>query len=149
MSRTTETNRRTIEPTSEPINLLSTSAARTYTHVHPVLLSAYFYIQFPTLVTSPVSTLLWDLLPLSFLQITYAITCLPPTKSIGSNSSVPAKAPSALKPKASKPAAYNRATPAQKSWHDLPNKITVCFLILRTCENLTCTIAVPLGPRSK
>ena len=82
---------RKLVPTSQPISLLPTPEANVYTHVHPILLLTLYYFRFPSLVASPVSTLLSSLIPLSILQITYTVLCLPPTPSGSRSASAPAK----------------------------------------------------------
>ena len=67
-----------ITPTTSPITLTPTAISHTFAHVHPCLLLSFYYIQFPSLVADPISTLWTSLLPITLLQIGYAITCLPP-----------------------------------------------------------------------
>ena len=74
-----ETKPRTLEPLSQPISVLSSDAAHLYTHVHPILLLAPFYVLFPRLVNDPVRTLSWTIVPLSIFQVAYCMTCLPPS----------------------------------------------------------------------
>lgn len=69
---------RRITPTSQPIPLLSTPLARTYTHIHPLLLLTLSYLRFPSLVASPVPTLLSSLLLHAAAQLLWVVTCLPP-----------------------------------------------------------------------
>ncbi|MCJ1246202.1 Glycosylphosphatidylinositol (GPI) anchor assembly protein [Trapelia coarctata] len=113
---------RTINPTSQPITLLSTPTARTFAHLHPVLLSAYYYLHFSSLVATPVPTLFADLVPLSLLQLAYAITCLPPTKSI-STTATPAQ-----KTKTGKPKRAQRER--ERAWEGLPSKLSTALLAL-------------------
>jgi len=75
-----ELKSRKLHSTSVPIDVLPTEAARLYTHIHPFLVLGVYYIRFNALVADPVSTLLTSLLPLSFLQISYVVTCLPAAK---------------------------------------------------------------------
>ena len=119
MTSTAETKSPIIVPISQPIQLQSTPAGRTFTHLHPVLLLAYYYLRFPSLVADPISTLFADLIPLSLFQLAYAIICLPPTKSISAD-------PLTAKSKPSKATSHKRpqATP-RTPWEDLPRKITV------------------------
>ncbi|KAI9664893.1 MAG: Glycosylphosphatidylinositol (GPI) anchor assembly protein [Bathelium mastoideum] len=63
--------------TTGPIEIRATDAARLYTHVHPALLLAGYFVQFRSIVADPVVALTSGLLPLSLLQISYLITCLP------------------------------------------------------------------------
>lgn len=72
---------RKVVPTTPPISILSTDAARTFTHIHPVLLLAFYYFRFPFLVASPVPVLFGHLLPVSLIQIAYVTICLPPLNS--------------------------------------------------------------------
>lgn len=62
----------------EPTNLLPTSIARTYSHVHPVLVFGLFMSSFSALVFDPVTSLTTLLPPLAVLQAVYCILCLPP-----------------------------------------------------------------------
>ena len=65
-------------PTLKPVQLLDSSIAQLYTHIHPFLvLSAYFF-QFPSIVADPVATLSSMLLPLGAAQVAYSVLCLPP-----------------------------------------------------------------------
>lgn len=64
---------------SLPIQLLSTDLARFVTHAHLATILSVYYIRFPALVADPTSTLLQSLLPLSIIQITYTVCCLPAT----------------------------------------------------------------------
>lgn len=82
---------RKLVPTSQPISLLITTEANVYTHVHPFLILILYYIRFPSLVASPVPTLLSSLIPLSILQITYTVLCLPPTANGSRSASTPSK----------------------------------------------------------
>ncbi len=68
---------------SLPIELLPTDLARIVSQAHPALLLSAYYLRFPALVTDPVSTLLNSLLPLTAIQIAYAVICLP---AVGSTS---------------------------------------------------------------
>ncbi|KAI9874824.1 MAG: Glycosylphosphatidylinositol (GPI) anchor assembly protein [Pleopsidium flavum] len=76
----TELKPRKLQSTSVPIDALPTQAARLYTHIHPFLVLGVYYIRFSALVVDPVSTLLTSLIPLSILQVSYVVTCLPPAK---------------------------------------------------------------------
>lgn len=68
--------------TSQPenahaIEILPTSVAQTYSHVHPTVLLALYSLRFSSVVADPVSTL-WSDLPLyTALQTAYVVTCLP------------------------------------------------------------------------
>ncbi|KAI9858464.1 MAG: Glycosylphosphatidylinositol (GPI) anchor assembly protein [Vezdaea acicularis] len=64
-------------PVLGPIELLHTNGARTFTHIHPILLLTAYYLQFSALVADPVSGLLASLLPLAIIQTCYIVTCLP------------------------------------------------------------------------
>ena len=131
MSTKMESKARTIVPASQPIDLLPSPAARAYSHVHPVLLSAYYYLRFPSLVANPVSTLTTDLLPIGVLCLGYAVLCLPHTKSISTTASS-SKPPAIPRPKTPKALGYKRSQPAsQKPWHDLSSKFCVCVPSLR------------------
>ncbi|KAF9887727.1 Glycosylphosphatidylinositol (GPI) anchor assembly protein [Aspergillus nanangensis] len=65
-----------------PASILSTPLAKTYATIHPFLLLTLLAIRFNALVSSPVDTLLRDLLPLAALQLAYVVICLPPAGTI-------------------------------------------------------------------
>jgi GPI biosynthesis protein family Pig-F len=69
------------KPSVPPIDFLSSTAARTYAHIHPALLLSLYVMRFPGLVADPVSNLLLGLPFLAALQGTYVVTCLPPAGS--------------------------------------------------------------------
>ena len=93
---------RKLIPISQPISLLPTPEANVYSHIHPVLLLSLYYLRFPSLVASPVPTLLSDLVPLSILQITYTVLCLPPTASGSKSAGTPSKKPKSKRGSAAK-----------------------------------------------
>ena len=68
---------RKLIPISQTISVLPTNLARLYTHIHPFLILALYYLSFPSLVADPVSTLKKALAPLANLQIAYCVICLP------------------------------------------------------------------------
>ncbi|KAF4308020.1 GPI biosynthesis protein Pig-F [Botryosphaeria dothidea] len=72
---------------SKPIETLNTDIARIYTHIHPFLVVSIFALQFNGIVEDPVSSLFNALIPLSVLQVVYAILCLPAAGSSSSKSS--------------------------------------------------------------
>ena len=63
-------------PTSKPISLLSTPLARTFEHLHPILLASIFYLKFSALVENPVTALRDLLVPVAALQVAYTSICL-------------------------------------------------------------------------
>jgi GPI ethanolamine phosphate transferase 2/3 subunit F len=75
------------KPSVPPIDFLSSTVARTYTHVHPALLLSLYVMRFPGLVADPVSNLLQGLPFLAVLQGAYVVTCLPPAGSSSSSAS--------------------------------------------------------------
>lgn len=77
----TDLKSRKLQSNALPIDILPTDAARFYTHIHPFLVLGVYYIRFNALVADPIPTLLTSLLPLSILQVTYVVTCLPAAKS--------------------------------------------------------------------
>ena len=93
---------RKVVPTSQPISLLPTTRANVYTHIHPILLLSLYYLRFSSLVATPVPTLLSSLLPLSILQITYTVICLPPTASGSKTVGTPWKKPKSKRGAAAK-----------------------------------------------
>jgi phosphatidylinositol glycan class F len=66
-------------PATAPIDILPTNAARAYTHIHPALVLSLYALRFNAIVADPVPALLWNLVPLSALQVAYVTVCLPPT----------------------------------------------------------------------
>jgi len=113
----TESKRRKFLSTSLPIDILPTDTARLYTHMHPFLVLGVYYLRFNALVADPVSTLLTSLLPLSVLQISSAVTCLPAAKR-AAKQSTPVK--SAKQGQRKKPG-------ASKAENGLSNKLVVCI----------------------
>ena len=77
MSTKSASRTSTTAPVAAPVEIRATDASRLYTHVHPVLLLAGYFFQFNSIVADPVVALTSGLLPLSVLQISYLITCLP------------------------------------------------------------------------
>ncbi len=67
---------------SHPIDLLPNTLARITSQAHPAILLSTYCLLFPSLVSSPVSTLLNSLFPLAVVQVAYAACCLP---AVGSN----------------------------------------------------------------
>ncbi|MCJ1444123.1 MAG: Glycosylphosphatidylinositol (GPI) anchor assembly protein [Stictis urceolatum] len=74
---------RTITPTTTPIPNYTDPLAKAYTHIHPLLVLAYYRLRFFSLVEDPVPELARQLIPLVILQSAYVVICLPPTT--GSN----------------------------------------------------------------
>ncbi|PGH08844.1 hypothetical protein AJ79_05848 [Helicocarpus griseus UAMH5409] len=70
-----------------PVSILSSPAAQTYAHLHPLLLLCLFALRFGALVDDPVSTLLGALPLLALLQGVYAVVCLPAAGGSGESSS--------------------------------------------------------------
>lgn len=68
--------------TVQPIDVLENDVARYYTHLHPVLVLSIYYLRFSNVVADPVGALGTLLIPLSVLQVSYAVLCLPPTGSV-------------------------------------------------------------------
>ncbi|KAL1615121.1 Glycosylphosphatidylinositol (GPI) anchor assembly protein [Diplodia seriata] len=71
---------------SKPIETLNTDIARIYTHIHPILVVSIFAVQFNGIVADPVPSLFNALVPLSVLQVVYAILCLPAAGSSSKSS---------------------------------------------------------------
>ena len=123
MTSHSSTSRKLI-PASQPISLLSTNEANIYTHIHPILLLTLYYIRFPSLVASPVPTLLSSLVPLSILQVTYTVLCLPPTSNGSKSGSTHAKK------------TKSKRGPNIKSHADIGAKIIVSMPFAICYENL-------------
>lgn len=64
-------------PTSQIIPILPTEFARIYSITHPFLILSLYYFSFASIVENPVLALQSLLVPLSFLQLAYVVTCLP------------------------------------------------------------------------
>lgn len=109
---------RKIKPSTNPIDLLPTEIARWYTHVHPLLLLATYYLRFRALVEDRVTALATSLIPLAVLQLAYVVICLPPT---GGSGSLPASSAA----KTTKPGIRRRPAPTKGPYSDLGNKIVV------------------------
>ncbi|KAE8348328.1 GPI biosynthesis protein family Pig-F-domain-containing protein [Aspergillus coremiiformis] len=62
-----------------PTHILPNTISKTYALLHPLLLLTLLTTRFNALVTNPTTELLTTLPPLALLQLTFAITCLPPT----------------------------------------------------------------------
>ena len=112
-----ETKPPKLVPTTPPIAILQTDAARTLTHLHPALLLAYYLFRFSALVANPTSTLFADLLPVSLLQLAYAVTCLPAHK--------PAETPQPVT-KPPKSGSRKRPAPTPKSHENALSGVIVC-----------------------
>lgn len=61
------------------------------THLHPLVLLASYFIQFPSLVESPPSALVSSFFPLAAIQIAYAVLCLSDSSGSSSSSSTEKK----------------------------------------------------------
>ena len=109
---------RKLQPSTSPVDILPTALAKWYTHVHPILLLATFYLRFRALVADPVSTLTTSLIVVGVLQLAYVVICLPPTGSAGS-------APTASAAKPAKPGVRRRNTPAKGPYADIGSKVIV------------------------
>ena len=114
-----EAKPRKVIPNTPPICILPTDAARAFTHIHPVLLWAFYYFRFPSLVANPIAVLFSDLVPVSLIQIAYVTICLPPLKS----SDLPQPVSKSLKAGQRK-----RFTVPLQSNESISNKIIVCSL---------------------
>ncbi|KAG9201285.1 Glycosylphosphatidylinositol (GPI) anchor assembly protein [Epicoccum nigrum] len=75
-------------PPASPIEPLPTDLARSYTHVHPLLLLSLFAWRFDALVADPAPVLLSSLLPVAALQVAYVALCLPPTSGSSSAAAI-------------------------------------------------------------
>jgi phosphatidylinositol glycan class F len=64
---------------SAPISPLKNDIARTYTHLHPLIILSLYAYKFRAIVADPVPALLSILAPLAVLQVAYVAVCLPPT----------------------------------------------------------------------
>ncbi|KAH7067434.1 glycosylphosphatidylinositol anchor biosynthesis protein 11 [Paraphoma chrysanthemicola] len=65
--------------TAAPISPLPNDIARTYTHIHPLIILSLYAYKFPSIVADPVPALTSILAPLAVLQIAFVALCLPPT----------------------------------------------------------------------
>lgn len=62
---------------SQIIPIVPTEFARIYNVTHPFVVLSLYYFSFPSIVANPVLALQYLLVPLSVLQLAYAVTCLP------------------------------------------------------------------------
>ena len=67
-----------IIPTTSPVTSSPTRISKWFTQMHPCLLLAFHHYRFSSLVADPISALSINLLPITLLQVSYAIICLPP-----------------------------------------------------------------------
>lgn len=98
-----------------PIETLHNDTAKTFTHIHPILVLSLYAYKFPSIVADPVNALTESLVWLGVLQIAYVAVCLPPT---GSTNVVAEKR---------KPGERKRAGPG-KLEKELGGKVIVCVL---------------------
>ncbi|KAF2800239.1 hypothetical protein K505DRAFT_320632 [Melanomma pulvis-pyrius CBS 109.77] len=98
-----------VRPPAVPIEILSSDAARIYTHIHPILILSLYAYKFPSIVADPVPALLSSLIPLAILQIVFVAICLPPT---GSNTVVVEKKKPGEKKKAPESPISRKIIPA-------------------------------------
>ncbi|KAI9777772.1 MAG: Glycosylphosphatidylinositol (GPI) anchor assembly protein [Geoglossum umbratile] len=101
----TSTPERKTHSSSLPVNTLDSTLARSFTHIHPVLLLSLYYLRFDALVADPVAELLVSSVPVAAIQLAYLAICLPPAGGSGAASSSlaagrPSKAPRKGKPSA-------------------------------------------------
>ncbi|KAK2744816.1 Glycosylphosphatidylinositol (GPI) anchor assembly protein [Myotisia sp. PD_48] len=64
-------------PRLPPIQVLSSTPAKTYAHLHPLIVLSTYALRFRALVSDPVTGLITTLPVLVVLQILYVIVCLP------------------------------------------------------------------------
>ena len=140
--RTTETKPRKITPISQPISVLPTDIARIYTHIHPILILALYYLCFPSLVADPVSTLKKALAPLAHLQITYCVVCLPPSKASSTPPTTVSATPKKKKVQFVKPAANPPASLGSRIIVSSLNTLWDSELMELTCR-LACSSFAP------
>jgi hypothetical protein len=68
---------RLLQPTTNPIPLLSSPTAKYYSVAHTALIPLYYYFRAAALVRTPFDTLLWDLAVVATLQCIFCAVCLP------------------------------------------------------------------------
>ena len=68
---------RLLTPTTNPIPPTSASSGRLYALLHTALVPALYLLRSGPLVTDPLSTLTYDLIPLATAQATFCVLCLP------------------------------------------------------------------------
>ena len=127
--RPDNTPRRKLQPTSQTIAVLSTNTAQAYTYIHPILILTLYYLCFPSLVATPVSTLKSALAPLAHLQIIYCVVCLPPYAGSASPKPDPPKTPKKKKVQF----AHSAKGPASKP-ATIASRLVVSF---SACHNLS------------
>jgi hypothetical protein len=68
---------RLLTPTTNPVSLLSASSAQTISYAYTALVPLYYYLRASALIHDPLTTLSYDLLPLSFLSALFCALCIP------------------------------------------------------------------------
>ena len=110
---------REIQPTTTPIETISTPPAQFLSHALPLVVASYFYLRFGALVADPILTLSFDLFPVALLQCIYAIVCLPLSKRNTATEQVKASVSTKNK--------LSRSKSSRTTQHevDIPTKISV------------------------
>jgi hypothetical protein len=81
------TSARLLTPKTPTIPLLSTHAARIYSHAHAPLVLAYYLLRFSSLVADPLNAMIRDLAPIAIAQCALCTVCLPSAGTWGSGGS--------------------------------------------------------------
>lgn len=114
------------ESKPQPVELLSSDAARVYKHIHPALVLGIFYAVFSHTVSDPVTSLTYLLVPLATLQIAFCCICVPASssdiKSINAQAAA-SGSKSSQQQRRKKPATWQA---------DLTSKAIVCFALFST-----------------
>ena len=76
-SSTESASSRLLNPTTNPIPLLSSPSARLYALLHTALVPSLYLLRSGPLVVDPLSTLTYDLIPLATAQAAFCVLCLP------------------------------------------------------------------------
>ena len=75
---------RLLTPKTPAITRIETPTARLYGSTHVPLVLAYYVFRFKALVADPLSTTIWDIVPLTLLQCVFCTVCLPSAGTWGS-----------------------------------------------------------------
>ena len=68
---------RLLTPTTNPITLLSASPVKPISYAYTALIPLYYYLRSTSLIRDPITTLLYDLIPLGLTSAVFCVLCLP------------------------------------------------------------------------
>ena len=76
-SQPTQSSRRLLTPTTNPIPLLPSPTSRYGSYTFTLLIPLYYYFRSTALINAPLETLIQDLAPIAIAQAVFCVTCLP------------------------------------------------------------------------